>query len=123
MPWVATWPLGATIRWWLLAERSHTVREVDFLLGISNRPVVLKFMWHGLTSRWNLRLPLRLQSTATLSVAYLVVNILVRLSVAFVGLGYNLKEDKICAVMVVDFSYKNTTFQFGKFDSNAILGL
>ena len=51
--------------------------------------------------------------------AYLALKMIVRLSVAFVGLGYNLKEDAIYPVLLTNFSYKNATFQFGKSDPNA----
>ncbi|KAK0711757.1 hypothetical protein B0H67DRAFT_491133 [Lasiosphaeris hirsuta] len=78
--------LGAVLRWPLLARRSHTPRDVDLILGMPNPTGSLKLIVHacGRNGKWSV--------TTVIVLAYLVVNIIGRLSVAIFGLTYDLNE-------------------------------
>ncbi|KAK5655738.1 hypothetical protein OQA88_5275 [Cercophora sp. LCS_1] len=79
--------LGATLRWPLLASRKHAPDDVDLILGMSNPTGSLKLILHHCrrANKWS--------ATTSIVLAYLVVNIIGRLSVAAFGLTYDLNEN------------------------------
>ncbi|KAH0611001.1 uncharacterized protein H6S33_011428 [Morchella sextelata] len=72
--------MATIIRWKLLSRKSHSLEEVDFILGISSLIKVFRFGLHSLKGR-----PLR----AFLCFLWLLINCIGRLSVALTGLTYS----------------------------------
>ncbi|RYP62383.1 hypothetical protein DL771_009755 [Monosporascus sp. 5C6A] len=95
--------LGSVLRWRLLARASTTPRDVDMILGMHNPTGALKLLCHHLSpsGKWS--------NTTAIVLLYLIVNIVVRLSVAAFGLTYDLNENVGVEypAEVVDFSSPN----------------
>jgi hypothetical protein len=95
--------LGAVLRWPLLARRAHAPRDADLILGMPNPTGSLKLIVHhcGRSGNWSV--------TTWIVLAYLLVNIIGRLSVATFGLTYDLNENAKVdyPVMLHDFGIRD----------------
>jgi hypothetical protein len=95
--------LGAVLRWPLLARRAHAPRDADLILGMPNPTGSLKLIVHhcGRSGTWSV--------TTWTVLAYLLVNIIGRLSVATFGLTYDLNENAKVdyPVMLHDFGIRD----------------
>ncbi|KAK0611296.1 hypothetical protein B0T14DRAFT_325418 [Immersiella caudata] len=78
--------LGSMMRWPLLANKSHSPLDVDLVLGMQNPTGSLRLVAnHYLRGHWT--------TTTTIVLAYLLFNIVGRLSVATFGLTFDLNEE------------------------------
>jgi hypothetical protein len=93
--------LGAVVRWPLLARRAHAPRDADLILGMPKPTGSLKLIVHhcGPNGKWSV--------TTWIVLAYLLFNIIGRLSVAAFGLTYDLNENASVdyPVMLHDFGH------------------
>ncbi|KAK0719173.1 hypothetical protein B0H67DRAFT_451006, partial [Lasiosphaeris hirsuta] len=79
--------LGNMARWPLLAMQSqdNNPADVDVILGMARPTGALSLVWQRTRRR-------KKPATTLIAALYLVFNVVLRLSVAFVGLTYNLNE-------------------------------
>ncbi|CUS15583.1 unnamed protein product, partial [Tuber aestivum] len=78
--------LGSMLRWPLLARTMYQMRDVDLILGMSPPTCSLRLIWRHIRE-W------RISRTTLIVTAYLVTNLVGRLSVAAFGLAYNMTDD------------------------------
>ncbi|PUU83783.1 hypothetical protein B9Z19DRAFT_1038355 [Tuber borchii] len=78
--------LGSMLRWPLLARTIHQMRDVDSILGMETPTRSLRLVKRHIRER-------RISRTTFIIGAYLVTNILGRLSVAIFGLAFNMNDE------------------------------
>ncbi|KAG0137900.1 hypothetical protein HOY82DRAFT_496838 [Tuber indicum] len=77
--------LGSMLRWPLLARTVYKMQDVDSILGMSPPAGSLRLIKRHVRER-------RISRTTLIVTAYLVVNVVGRLSVAIFGLAYNMTD-------------------------------
>ncbi|KAK5659835.1 hypothetical protein OQA88_13298 [Cercophora sp. LCS_1] len=97
--------LGSMIRWPLLATRSHSPRDVDLVLGMPEATGTLRLLWFRSVSseKWTV--------TTLVALLYLVINTLGRLSVASIGLAFDVNEN-VSAIQPIRLSDWNSSDWF-----------
>ncbi|KAH7310850.1 hypothetical protein B0I35DRAFT_79363 [Stachybotrys elegans] len=89
--------LGAMLRWPLLAQRDYTPAEVDLIMGMAHPTGSVRLILHHTwtTRKWT--------TTTIVALIYLVWNIAARLSVAALGVTYDVNEVVSFPVLVTDW--------------------
>ncbi|PWW74783.1 hypothetical protein C7212DRAFT_353404 [Tuber magnatum] len=105
--------LGSMLRWPLLARTVYQMQDVDSILGMSTPTGTLQLIRRHIRE-W------RISRTTFIATAYLIINVVGRLSVAIFGLAYNMTDKTGVEVPILGTDWKSASWTSQNFSDGSI---
>ncbi|KAG0634072.1 hypothetical protein HOY80DRAFT_929240 [Tuber brumale] len=95
--------MGSMLRWPLLARTVYQMQDVDSILGMSSPAGSFRLIKRHIRER-------KMSRTTLIVTAYLVTNVIGRLSVAIFGLAYNMKDETGIEYPILATNWKSASW-------------